>query len=498
MKFAWFLSATVGFLSLSQELLWIRLGTFVFQSKPQVFSYVLVNFLFGIAVGALVGKRICASGALLYPVAGSILIAAGLLDALGPFAIGFMREDSPVLLALALATFVCAAMKGIIFPIVHHLGSVPMADRIGGSVSRVYFFNIVGSTLGPLVTGYVLLDCLSLQAVMLVMAALTVAMGILCAIQGRSRARILAGGVGLAFCAAGFALPEVLVAAMAKVPSQYMGRVVENKSGIVHVVVLPELGDEIRGGNVYDGRATIDTRKNANGLHRVYALAALKPEVRDILVIGLSGGAWTRVLSAFPGVNAIDAVEINPGYLEVIADYPDIRPILSDPRIRIDIDDGRRWLRRRPERQYDLIVMNTTFFWRSHTTNLLSHEFFTQLKGHLRPGGVLSYNTTGSPDAFKTATTVFPFAYRYANFVFASDQDFRKRLEGSEATFHAMRMGGRPIFDPSSPEDTKFIAKMLAIPFVSIEEDEARIGRKGEVVTDWNMITEYRHGASWP
>lgn len=501
MSFYWLLSAAVGFLSLSQEILWVRYANFAYYSLPPVFGYVLMLFLLGIAAGALIGKRICASIENLNQAMALVLIAAGVVDLVSPFALVPMQLDSPVLLVLALLIFVCAMMKGIIFPIVHHLGSAGRISGVGGSVSRVYFFNIVGSTMGPLVTGYVLLDIFGLQKAMLTMGGLTVALGLLCNVKARSWATAVFGIAGLAAAVSAFTLPEMLISTLSGESQTALRRVIENRSGIVHVVSNPNFlqnGDAVYGANVYDGRASVDPRHNGNAIHRVHVLAALQPQARDILVVGVSAGAWTRILSTFPEMRQIDAVEINPGYLDLIADYPQIRPILSDPRIRIEIDDGRRWLRRNPTRSYDLIVMNTSFYWRNSITNLLSRENLELLRGHLRPGGILAYNATGSIDAFKTATAVFPFAFRYDNFIYASDQDFRQRMQGAEAIFLRMRTNGRPTFDAGNAADQAFLRHMLELPFVSIEEDEKKKGRKGEIVTDWNMITEYRHGMAWP
>ena len=40
----------------------------------------------------------------------------------------------------------------------HHLGSTPTAAGVGRSVSRVYLANVAGSTMGPLLVGFWLLD----------------------------------------------------------------------------------------------------------------------------------------------------------------------------------------------------------------------------------------------------------------------------------------------------------------------------------------------------
>ena len=92
------------------------------------------------------------------------------------------------------------------------------------------------------------------------------------------------------------------------------------------------------------------------------------------------------------------------------------------------IDDGNRWLTSHAGAQYDLVVMNTSWYWRNFTSNLLSREFLTEVARHMNPGAVLTYNSTGSPDVLKTTSVVFKFARRRKSFVLASDHDFTDDL----------------------------------------------------------------------
>jgi spermidine synthase len=135
----------------------------------------------------------------------------------------------------------------------------------------------------------------------------------------------------------------------------------------------------------------------------------------------MSGGSWTRVLADFPGVERIDVLEINPGYVDVIRRYPQVRAILHDPRVVLHFDDGRRWLKRHAGEQYDFLVMNTTFHFRAYATLLLSDEFLRMARSHLRPGGVIAFNSTDAPDVYKTAAGVFRQVYKLRNFVVAGD-----------------------------------------------------------------------------
>src|SRR5262249_26501837 len=112
-----------------------------------------------------------------------------------------------------------------------------------------------------------------------------------------------------------------------------------------------------------------------NFVFRAYAIPSFHPRPADVLMIGLSSGSWAQIVANEPGVQRLTIIEINPGYLRLISQYPMVASVLKNPRVSISIDDGRRWLFRNPNRRFDLIVMNTTFYWRAHASNLLSVEF---------------------------------------------------------------------------------------------------------------------------
>ena len=495
MSFPWVLSMCVGFLSLSQEILWVRYVGFSGQSIPVAFSFVLTIYLLGIARGAMVGKSYCEDSQRLYTVTGVALQIAGALDIVGPlFAAipGFHFLIIPFI-------YLCSLLKSIAFPIAHHLGSSASSGQVGKSISRVYFMNIIGASLGPLITGFWLVDHVSLQMSMEIMGFLSCLLGFFCVIR-ENKGRFVAFSACAALLLAGsFLQTDRLTKVLACYPAEKGGlrRVVETKSGIIHSSLSKDGGgDYTYGGNVYDGRGNISPRVNSNTLERVFVLAALQPLPERVLVIGMSSGAWTRILTGFPGVKSIDVVEINPGYLQLVQDYPDISPFLKDPRVHVHIDDGRRWLKRHPDEKFDLLVMNTTYYWRNYSTNLLSQQFLRLAQQHLKSGGVISYNTTNSPDVLKTAESVFPYAFGYMNFVVASDHDFRPLVKAGRLRLLQIRLDRKAVFDTSNTQDNNFINHTLSIPFLSSADQRQFFQRDGEIITDWNMITEFNHGRS--
>jgi spermidine synthase len=487
------LSFATGFLSLSQEILWIRLFGFANESVPQAFSFVLAAYLLGIALGARIGKAASMGAGNLWVVSGLVLSASAAFDLASPWLYGAVAHENLQKACAGLLVIITAALKAVVFPIAHHLGSDQTGDRVGRSMSRVYAFNIAGSALGPIVTGFVLLDRLTTQQCFAFAAMLTFFVGVLCLLRHWPARRIAAlVTAGIALSGLAWALPDRLIHLVAS-DAGAIKRIVETRHGIVTVYEGGISGDAVYGGNVYDGRTNLDPVVNSNGIDRLLILAALQDHPRRVLMVGLSIGSWLKLVTSFPGVEQIDVIEINPGYLEAMKDYPRQASALRDARVRLHIDDGRRWLKGQRETRYDLVVVNNTLHWRAYASNLLSTEFLSEVKGHMAPGAILAYNSTGSPDVLGTASEVFGNAYRYESFVIASDHDFRPALR-AQAAFDRLKglmLDGAPLFPPGSE---KVIRGFLDRDFIDVVQEEAIHARRLEIITDDNMLTEYRSG----
>jgi predicted membrane-bound spermidine synthase len=496
------LSFFMGFLSLSQEILWVRLSSFAYRGAPQAFGVILGLYLLGIALGAGIGKRFCQGERNLMRTVSVLLLGAAILDMILPWlavtGFGFGRAVGTVILAFCVVT--TSMLKSIIFPIAHHLGSSNSAGNVGSSVSKVYFANIVGSALGPLVTGFVLLEYMTLQQNFMLMAGITLLVAAYCwhSIGGRwGIAMLPAGGLATALLVA---VPGVMMGKLVDNTGNHEGPfkyALENRYGIIHVLAAKNHDDYVFGGNSYDGMINIDFMRDSNWISRVQVLAALQPQPARILVIGMSAGSWTRVLAAFPGVQHIDVVEINPGYVDVTKQYPAVKPILSDPRIDIHFDDGRRWLRRHPGEKYDLIVMNTTYHFRAYISMLLSREFLAMVKEHMNPGAVLAYNSTYSWDTFKTASTVFDQVYRFGNFIVTGDGISVPPEDEAVRRIGMLRVDGQPLIDIQDAAVAARLRTDLKQFQPYSEPALAKLAERPlEVITDQNMLTEYKFGES--
>jgi spermidine synthase len=280
--------------------------------------------------------------------------------------------------------------------------------------------------------------------------------------------------------------------------AQPLTRVVENRSGIITVAD----DGTVFGNGMYDGHFNIDLKNDSNGIVRPYALSLFHAAPRDVLMIGLSSGSWAQVIASNPAVASLTVVEINPGYVGLIAQEPAVASLLTNPKVKLVTDDGRRWLRGHPDRRFDAIVSNATFYFRASATNLLSVEFLDIIKRHLNRGGVYFYNTTGSSRVQRTGCLAFPYGARFTNHMVLSDAPIAWDFRRWRHTLETYRIDGQPIFDLARERDRAEIDSLMAW-----EADLGKAGAAGRniepcadvvartdglrVMTDDNMGSEW-------
>jgi spermidine synthase len=507
------LSGLGGLVALSYEIFFFRVVSYATGSSASAFAATLFAYLTGLASGARRAGRSCAASRPAALRAAVRALAAG--NALGwaflPLVAG-VAALGWVSLAVALALVYLAARElGVLLPTLAHLGVRADGDA-GMRTAHVYLANILGSAAGSVVTGFVLMDRVSLTGIAAALAAGGAgSAALLLAAAPVPRRRKLAGaGAALALGAAAVLLVRPLSAgalhrlmwkadARARPP---FARVVENRSGIIAV----DAAGAVFGHGMYDGRFNTDLVHDTNGIVRAYALGLFHPAPRDVLVIGLSSGSWAQVIATHPGVESVTIVEINPGYLGLVARTPSVASLLSNPKVRIAVDDGRRWLRTQPDRRFDAIVSNTTYHFRANASALLSTEFLALARDHLKPGGVLVYNTTGSARVQRTGCLSFAHGLRFSNQLVVSTSPLDVDAARWRRDLEHHRIDGRPVLDAARPEDRR---ALLALEALAAEAESPRPGPAPDApfeacpdilartaglrpVTDDNMGSEWR------
>lgn len=487
------LSFLSGFLSLALEVIWIRLFGFFSGGLPQVFAFTLALFLMGIAIGSLIGKDICKKiterDILIDKIGYYLLLATG-VDLFVLCSLMFVPQTAVFVFIVGL--LFCATLRGVVFPIVHHLGTEQA--KTGAAISNVYFANVIGSTIAPIFVGFILLEYLNTQQSYLIIMMMTISVAIFC--LKTPKLKMITGGVLCLICMMQF-IPERVIhnLSMFGKTDWALERVIENKHGIIQEFVDDRGDHVVYGGNIYDGKINISLLHNTNQLQRAYLPLLTHTDAKKVLVVGLSTGSWAKILTLLPNLEEMTIVELNPGYVEFAKFSPDMQDLLTDPRVKIVADDGRRYVSRNPHEKYDLIVMNTTFYFRNQAVSILSQQFLNMMEKQLNPKGVFMYNTTGFFHSYATAKSVFPYVYQYDSMVVASHQTVKAPTDDEmrEKFMSFKWQNGQSLV--ASEADLNLMIQEMQTPLVPYDKIDFRLANVNpEVITDENMINEYKYG----
>ncbi|RME94466.1 MAG: methyltransferase domain-containing protein [Verrucomicrobia bacterium] len=375
------------------EVLGAKLLAPYFGTSTFVWTAQITMALLALAMGYAAGGWLADRSPRLRWIYGGILLAAIWLAVAAwgvePLAFAFLRVNlalgsllaSLTLFLIPLATL---AMVGPFFVKVI-TGDLSV---VGGNVGRLTALSTLGSVLGTLLVGYVLIPNVpNTMTLVLVAAALAAVAVVFFAVWER---RLLLGAAGAALVTIGIGLValaspplrlEDSLRELARRNSPFgLMQVVEDASGH-HRLYLNDLLVQ----NSYD---PIDGRSSSLFTYMLHGLTrSYHPGARDILCIGLGVGIVPRQFAA-EGAR-VDVVEINRAVVPLAQEYFDFDPsavnlILADGRYVVDTTTNR----------YDAVVLDA-FLGESPPSHLMTREAFAAMRRCLRPGGVLVMNAFG-------------------------------------------------------------------------------------------------------
>jgi predicted membrane-bound spermidine synthase len=496
-----------GFVSLSYEIFFFRVISFATANSASAFSVTLGAFLIGLASGAQSAARACANGTRsgLRRVVWSLALANLIGFLFLPLLAHTAWLGQGLLGVALLLAFLVAKLWGTVLPVLAEIG-IAADGKAGLRTGQLYLANIVGSAAGSVVTGFVLMNLLSLGElpIALLIGGLACTALIAWAMPLTRRMRLAVAAGALAAAIAGLVLgpsltSDVIEALLWKRDAASHGplaRVVENRSGIIAV----DRDGVVYGHGIYDGRFSTDLVHDKNGIVRPFALSLYHAAPREVLMIGLSSGSWAQAIVSNPMVEHLTVLDINPGYVELIRERPEVASLLSNPKVTIEYDDGRRWLRLHPERRFDAVVANTTYHFRANSSNLLSTEFLDLVDRHLAAGGTFLYNTTDSARAQRTACLAYPHSLRFMNHMLVSDEPLRLDFARWRQVLTSSRIDDRLVIDASREEDRDILDQLVSV--LSLPPAEGRLFERCDQllrrtaglmpITDDNMGTEWR------
>ncbi|HXG45999.1 MAG TPA: fused MFS/spermidine synthase [Methylomirabilota bacterium] len=313
------------------------------------------------------------------------------------------------LLASAALFFVPLSLLAMTGPFLVRVLTRAVED-VGGNVGRLTAISTLGSFLGTVAIGYILIPLLPNSVTMygcaVVLIALAAGYGFT---WGRAQFRPARLALGVVI---GLALGYLGVRQEQKVAGAQQELFRGNSNfGLLQVLQAKDSPRRYYL-NDYLVQNTYDTERQQSVSMFTYMLHGLAhayaPRLEDALCIGMGIGIVPREL-AREGVR-VDAVEINPDVVPLAEKYFD----LDVSRVNLTIADGRLFVRQ-CRKHYDAVLLDA-FLGDSNPSHLMTREAFADVRRVLRPDGVLVINTFADLDSrhdffgaslYKTLTNVF-------------------------------------------------------------------------------------------
>ncbi|MEO6209069.1 MAG: hypothetical protein ABIQ10_02975 [Gemmatimonadaceae bacterium] len=417
------------------EISWIRMLSLLLGSATHSFELMLSAFILGLALGArwvraradrfadpvrALGIVQCAMGlAALATIpiylaafgwAASFISALKLTD--GGYDLFTVARYVACLLVMLPSTF-CAGMT---LPLITR-----MLMRRGdgeGAIGIVYASNTLGSIVGVILAGLVLLPLVGLKVLLVAGAVVDMALGAILlreaaagarpALRFTARAVFVMGAAVLASLAFNHFDQGMLSSGVYRygsLPDTTDRRIIFYRDGRTATVTVGRAEPEGFTWIATNGKpdASVDRawfsprdtteRRVLNGdistqvLIPVVTLAHM-PDARLAAVIGEGSGMTSHFLLASPKLEQVVTIEIEP---QMIAGsrvfYPANRRVFDDRRSRFVVDDAKSFFAT-DARKYDVIISEPSNPWVSGVSGLFTDEFYHRVRGYLTPHGV--------------------------------------------------------------------------------------------------------------
>ncbi|MDP2587418.1 MAG: fused MFS/spermidine synthase [bacterium] len=416
---------TVAFISglvvLGIEITAFRIVAPFFGNSIFITTNILAVILAGLALGYWLGGVWADKLKTARPLFLLMLVTAclcALIPFVAPALLGLLRDQITTidwrlvvfsLIGVAALFFIPFVLLGTVSPWLVRLAT-QQHDQRGRGAGNVFAWSTLGSLLGTFLPTLLLVPLLGTKKTILLLAAL---LALIAAVGlGRWKGSLVALIILTASLVINPALADdPSVVAERESALEYL-RVVSDGGSAVHLEQDEGLGVH----SVYD------PDKLATGL--VFDWLSFTPELTsawreqqrlDVAVIGLAAGTVARQLDRYYAGESlsITGVELDPETIKLGREFFGLDDIGSLTAI---VGDGRTWLSTQQDR-FDVIIVDAfrQLYIPAHMSTI---EFFEQVRGTLKDGGVMALNlNTVSEDShvarsFRTTiASVFPYTY---------------------------------------------------------------------------------------
>lgn len=271
--------------------------------------------------------------------------------------------------------------------------TVDSLDDSGSTVGTLGAFNTIGSILGTFLPTFVTIPAVGTAITFLIFSGVLLVLGLIYFISKRSGKRICALALVLFLLCSVFGHSGSF--AFWEEDLAYEGESIYN-----YLQVKKTDSRVILSTNVLFGVQSVKMIEDGlTGMYYDYALAApflagvmQKDAVSDVLILGMGTGTFaTQCRNYFSGAVNIEGVEIDQKITDLAGTYFDL-----SKEIPVATYDGRAYLQA-VDKTYDVIMVDA---YQDITIpfQMSSVEFFSEVKAHLKPNGVMVVNMNMKSD----------------------------------------------------------------------------------------------------
>lgn len=410
--------AISGGISMAYEVAWVRLLTPTVGTYVYAFSFILALVLAGIALGSFVTRLFVGNTKRTALAFGVVQLFIGLGGIGSLIATSVSVSFSPFLTQILVILPATIGM-GMTFPIVSTLATE--GHSAGSFIGKAYAANTVGSMIGPIIAGFILLPLLGTPHTIVFLAVMNFsAAGYLFLTRKTLRTMplfLLAVALGtisvvLAIRNSPLFAQKTRVELEKKLASpDYVSRFMEDRTA---GVIAYRKKDNSDFGLLVDGIGMSVLVDETKLMAHLPILTHQNP--KDMLVICFGMGTTYRsALSYNLNVDAVELVPSVPNMFDIF--FPDAATVLQNPKGKIIINDGRNFVRT-TNKTYDIIQVDPPPpVNASGTTVLYSREFYEDSKRIMKPDGLflqwMFYGTRA--DDFRMLVKSFTDAFPYVS-----------------------------------------------------------------------------------
>ena len=435
----------VGFVSLSYEILMVRIIILLYGNQVHVFTLVLMAFLFGIAISALLGTWVYSKiknpeylFVFLLLLSGlGILITPILLLNLPNFNFRWFFGQIGYQFFIFIIILFPVLFLGSILPVVIRLFQTKVHPSTTLNASRLYAINTLGGVCGAGCVNNIFLPVLGTHGVLVLFCLGFILLGLASFLMlEKIFYRKLIFGVSM--------IISLLL----------LGRLPTNTIENLFVSVLTDADSQQHHCRLFqEGKATtivaldsyLDSRHLfLNGVEEVstrydhvqlFKMLGMMPVLlhssnapKDVLMIAFGAGISADAALQTQKVKALDVIEINPDVKQINSVFQEVNgDVLNHPKFHFIKGDGRNYLLYN-QKKYDVIISDATHPFAYDSWTLYTKEFYQSVKSNLKADGVFAqWIPLSLPQEFlriffKTLTEEFPHCSFWN--ISGSDQSF--------------------------------------------------------------------------